>query len=313
MTAPPLCWKPMAVLLTLAALACGKDMMEPDPDDGAFPATLSEVLAAAGLFPYEPQFPLWTNGSLKLRSIRVPSLGTVNISDPTAWSFADGTMFVKTFAYETSAGTRNIETRIIRLRDGQYQTAVYLWNDAQTEAELVTDNRRIPVPVTDLQGNSFDHVVPSYGDCQSCHSAAPTFILGFNELQLNAPITGGTSTQLAEFENAGWFNDPIPATPAEITGDAETKAVIGYLQGNCVHCHNPGGPFDLTFPNFLAKTVNVAAPSGGTLIVPQDPTASVLYTRFISGSMPPVGVQFPDVAAQTMIEQWILNHDFSQP
>lgn len=301
-----------ALAVAVAAIACGKDAVQPDPGDRGFPGTLSDLLAGAGLFPYEPQYPLWTNGALKLRAVRAPGVGAVDISDPGAWDFAEGTMFVKTFAYQTPSGPRNIETRIIQVMDGNYETAVYLWNDAQTDASLVEDDIRIPVGVTDNQGNSFNHVVPSRTDCQSCHGSAPSFILGFNELQLNAPITGGTLTQLEEFQNAGWFSSSLPATPAEIVGDADTKAVIGYFQANCVHCHNPNGPFDLGYQTFFAKTVNVSGPSGGKLLVPQDPAASGLYARLVAGSMPPLGVQFPDAAGQAMIENWILNHDFSQ-
>lgn len=293
--------------------SCGKDTVEPDPGDGGFPATLTELLGSAGLFPYEPQYPLWTNGSTKLRTVRVPGPGSVDTSNPTAWQYADGTMFVKTFAYQTANGQRNIETRVIRAKGGQFETAVYLWNDAQTEATLIVDDIRVSVLVTDDQGHTFDHLVPSRTDCLSCHGSAPSFILGFNELQLNAPITGGANAQLTELDNAGWFSTPLPATPAEIVGDADTRAVVGYIQGNCVHCHHPGGIFDLTYPNFFGKTVNVTGPSGATLIVPQDPSASALYSRFATGSMPPLGVQLLDEAARTMIEDWILNHNFSQP
>jgi hypothetical protein len=223
-------------------------------------------------------------------------------------------VFSKEFSYDQAGGgSRKIETRFIRRREGRWETAAYVWNAQQTQATLVQGNVRTSVAVTDVNGASFDHVVPSQSDCQTCHGSLASFILGFNELQLNAPLPGGTTPQLDDLAAVSAFDRGLPANPAVIAGDDTTKAVIGYLQGNCVHCHNATGAFDMAYPQFLDRVVNVAGPSGNIVVTPGDTLNSGLFMRFATGSMPPLGVQFPDTAARTLIRNWILLHDFTVP
>jgi mono/diheme cytochrome c family protein len=312
MKSPKIFVRTFVALSIIGALACGTEPVEPDPNM-AFPTLLSDLALPTGQG-YDPQFPLWTNGSVKIREAHVPAGKTVDNSAPDVWQFPEEMVLTKTFGYQTATGSvKKIETRVIRRRDLQWETAAYLWNDAGTSATLIEGDQRTPVSVTDIQGNTFDHVVPSYSDCQACHGLAPVFILGFNELQLNAPRVGGTGIQLENLAVTGTFSDPVPAAPAEIGGDPTTEAVIGYVQGNCAHCHHPAGIFDLTYDNFLGKTVNVPSPTGVTLIKPGDAPNSAIYARFASGSMPPVGVELRDETVRLLIENWIVNHNFATP
>ena len=102
---------------------------------------------------------------------------------------------------------------------------------------------------------------------------------------------------------------------------AETAWVLGYVTGNCTHCHN-GEPdlanssFDLRPDVFLANTVGRETESSasglGVRIVPGDPDASVLYLAFTHQdngtdikAMPPLGIQLRDVAAGERMRDWI--------
>src|SRR5262249_13398902 len=106
------------------------------------------------------------------------------------------------------------------------------------------------------------------------------------------------------------------------TGTTDQRA-RAYLEINCAHCHNPGGPartsgLDLraaqTDPSRLGvwKTpVAVGRGSGGRSydIVPGEPDASILAHR--SGStelgvmMPDVGRRLVDEEGLTLVRAWI--------
>jgi mono/diheme cytochrome c family protein len=166
--------------------------------------------------------------------------------------------------------------------------------------------------VVNHEGRTINHRVPGRGQCQVCHGSNTTFIIGFTELQLNSTLTGEPTTQLAKFYQNGTLAGTLPGTPASVSGpDAATTEVLGYVQGNCVHCHNTGSSLDLSPGTFLANTVNQPGPfSGRPLIVPQDPDASEIYLRFSTGQMPALGVQFGDSAAKAMVRSWITTHSF---
>jgi hypothetical protein len=57
------------------------------------------------------------------------------------WNFPDETVLVKSFALETTAGDpasrRWIETRLFTRQQGEWAGYSYIWNDEQTDAELV--------------------------------------------------------------------------------------------------------------------------------------------------------------------------------
>lgn len=298
----------------LAALtACGGSGVSPSGNLEELPPTLSALgLQGPQAVPYTPQYPLWSNGSAKERVVILPAGESVDTSDRALWRYPDGTIFAKTFSYEVPGGgpPRKIETRIIRIRAGDLETVAYLWNAEQTEATLLPGEESTAVPVNDAQGNTFTHIVPSRVSCLSCHESGLQRILGFNELQLNHTLPGHARAQLARLADDGLLSGGLPADPARIEGDEETRAVIGYFQGNCAHCHDAVGFFDMTYPDFFANTVNVNSPRGRPLIVPGDPDSSSIYTDFVSGAMPPLGVQLPDTAMQERVRQWILNHSF---
>jgi mono/diheme cytochrome c family protein len=304
-----------AVLALLLFTACQDSGANP-PDGGALPQLLSELVGdGAGEQPYEPRWQLWTNGAVKGRTIELTQGGEIGTADRANYAFPEGTRFLKTFSYLTQDSPTvpvPVETRVIRLRNGEWETGVYVWRADGTDAELGPATSEVIVPVVDRDGRSIAHRVPSRGQCQECHGNNPTFIIGFTELQLNSTLSGETGTQLEKFYQNGTLSGTLPGTPAVIAGpDAATTDVMGYIQGNCTHCHNTGSDLNLSPATFLATTVNQPGPfSGKTLIFPQEPDSSQIYVRFSSGGMPALGVQLGDSAARAMVRSWILTHDF---
>ena len=305
-----------AAVLALLALSACKDSGTSPTDDGALPPLLSQLVGdGTGDQAYQPRWELWTNGAIKTRTIELTQGGQIGTSDRANYAFPEGARFLKTFSYLTQDSPGSpvpVETRVIRRRNGEWETGVYLWRADGSDAELSAGTSEIPVPIVDQQGRSFSHRVPSRGQCQVCHGNNPTFIIGFTELQLNSTLDGEATTQLAAFYQNGTLGGTLPGTPVAIQGpDAATIDVLGYIQGNCTHCHNTGSDLDLSPATFLARTVNQPGPfSGKTLIAPQQPDSSQIYIRFSSGQMPVLGVQLGDSAARAMVRDWILGHDF---
>jgi mono/diheme cytochrome c family protein len=305
--------------MALALLAaCGESTTPTDQD--TLPQLLSQLVGdGAGEQYYEPRWQLWTNGTVKQRTVELVDGGEIGTADRTSWSFPDGTRFLKTFSYLTQSSPTTpvpVETRVIRRRNGEWETGVYIWRADGSDAELGAATSEIVVSVVDKDGRGIGHRVPSRGQCQVCHGNNTTFIIGFTELQLNSTLAGESGTQLATFYQNGTLGGAFPGTPASVQGpDAPTVDVLGYVQGNCVHCHNTknatSGGLDLTPATFLAKTVNQPGPfTGKTLIVPQDPDNSEVFVRFSTGQMPALGVQLGDSAARAMVRAWITTHDF---
>jgi hypothetical protein len=132
------------------------------------------IKMASNVVPYEVNSPLWSDGALKTRGIRLPAGGKIHVKDcaknptecqvldpntlkccaPVAddgkWVFPVGTVMVKNFMFPDASrpsGYKLVETRLlVRLAPpGQQVAGVntewvgygYQWDDAQTDATIV--------------------------------------------------------------------------------------------------------------------------------------------------------------------------------
>ena len=300
--------------------------------DSDLRGALPERLSALGLYPelpsreswheraayYEPRYPLWSNGSDKQRFIVLPEGASVDTSG-SSWEFPVGTTFFKTFSYlEGKERDRAIETRVLRRTDDGYEFAAYRWLSDQTDAELLDGQKSVRVAV-ELDGESFEHQIPSRLECRTCHESQEPRVIGFDELRLNHALEGAESTQLAALFEREVLSES-PEEPASIEHeDPTTRKVLEYLHGNCAHCHNgsdgPSSAFDLRYPVALENLIGVETTSelfGGLRVSPGEPEASALYkgiTRNVEGGdaqpMPPVGVQRVDTEAAALFYDWI--------
>lgn len=294
--------------------------VDPHPPPDSFPALLSELdVDAAQSDPFAPQWELWANGAMKERRIWLTEGGQIRIADRGNWEFPDGTRLTKTFSYLTKESPDSpvpVETRAILKVNGGWKTAVYRWREDLSDADLLSGDKRVPARIVLPDGASFEHLIPSLEDCQACHASKPSFVLGFSELQLNGPLPGETVSQLERFEQRGYFDRAIPGDPERIAGpDARTRQVLGYVEANCVHCHNATSirvSLDLSHRVFLENTVNQPARNGLPLIVPEDPEGSFFFEQLSTGRMPRLGVQRIDEGAKELLREWILEHEFEQ-
>lgn len=133
-------------LLTLAA-------WDAQPVDGVSvpgparpPARLSEtgLYADPGMLtvdplnrPFVPQYPLWSDGAVKARWIRLPEGATIDATDIDAWRFPAGTKLWKEFSFSG----RRVETRMLwKTSEHDWIFAAYVWNEAQTNADLAPES-----------------------------------------------------------------------------------------------------------------------------------------------------------------------------
>lgn len=295
----------------------------------------STTAVRAGVLAFSPQYPLWSDGTRKRRWIALPPGTSIDASRVDAWEFPVGTRLWKEFAYG-----RRIETRMIeRLADGSWRFAAYVWNADGTEAVLAPEDG-IVVPVADAPGRRY--AVPGRNDCTACHEGPEVPVLGFTALQLSrdrdplAPHADRPATGQPDLGSlvAGGLLRGLPAellrTPPRIKASSPTaRAALGYLHGNCGHCHNAAGALT-GLELVLAQQADVGARSAertvqsllghssrfrpretadATQRIASGHGSSVLTLRMktdnLLARMPPLGVQVVDAEGIALIERWI--------
>jgi cytochrome c553 len=333
------------VTLSLAAAletsrSAGGVRAEGDPE---LPARLSET----GLFepgrpdavhpanrPFSPQYPLWTDGAAKRRWLYLPPGAPIDASREDAWEFPVGTRLWKEFSF----GGRRVETRLLwKVTRGRWIAASYVWNEAQTEAELAPEGG---VPGVAEVAPGRRHSVPSRADCAACHGA-PARPLGVGALQLSTdrdpnaihgePLAPGMLT-LATLVAEGRLVNARPtllSDPPRIrTASPRTRAALGYLAANCGACHDRGSEISANLPSlayadvmagdaaargFVGRGTRFQVPGvaeGRSVVIdPQAPAQSALLARMRSrrpsSQMPPLGTVIGDPQALAALAEWI--------
>lgn len=322
------------------------------PTPASPPATLRETglyLPGAELvvdpahLAFSPQYPLWTDGARKRRWLSLPPNTYIDASRPNAWEFPVGTRLWKEFSVGRAVETRYIE----RLADGSWRYATYVWNEAGTDATLAPVDGISALAIEGAPNNRY--TVPGEADCRSCHEGAAVPVLGFSALQLSddrdplAPHADAFSPiDLRRLVDRGLVRNFPPEwrdkPPRIAASSPHERAALGYLHGNCGHCHNADGspvPVDIR----LAQDASLGAESvaqvlrsllnapsrfrahglahDARVVKPGRPEASTLLWRIRSTNpqtrMPPLGVQALDHKALALLERWINERSSNSP
>jgi mono/diheme cytochrome c family protein len=289
----------------------------------------------AGNLAFTPQYPLWSDGTTKKRWMRLPAGSAIDASRPDEWEFPRGTRLWKEFAFG-----RPIETRFLeRLADGSWRFATYVWNEAGTGATLAPADGIDAHPAQGAPGGRY--AIPSRTDCLACHEGPSVPVLGFSALQLSPdrdPLAPHARPPRPQDENLatlarrgllrGLPSALLEKPPRIAAGDATSRAALGYLHGNCGHCHNDGalGGVELSLAQKAASPGESAERALASLVghasrfrpreaaavqrvVPGDPESSVLVARVKSTNpsarMPPLGVQVADREGIGLLERWV--------
>jgi len=291
----------------LSETGCG------NPDDP------TEMVEAA--ISYNINMPLWSDDLDKKRWMALPDGTTIEVNGEGDWDFPVGTVLIKEFSHN---GER-IETRLLmRHDDGAWAGYAYRWNDDLTDAVLVPTGQQVDL-------GSFLWQVPDSATCFACHGVAITSTLGPKTEQLNGDAlytwTGRRAPQIDTLNHLGMFatspGDPstLPAFPALGSDAPAEDQARAYLDANCAPCHQPGGSanaaMDLRHATPLPD-MNLCdvepdhgdlGVSGAKLLVPGDPSSSLVYLRADSTApeerMPPAGTVLVHSDGVDVIADWI--------
>lgn len=272
---------------------------------------------APGVLPFTPQFPLWSDGAEKRRWVHLPACAKIDTSDMDRWEMPVGTKLWKEFSFN---GAR-VETRYLhRFGPGpnDYVFQAYQWSQDGTDAT--------PVPNGGVKNaNGTEHDIPGEWECEVCHGHAPERVLGLSAIQLSH---AGPGLTIASLSAAGRLT--VPSAGFSVPGNTTARAALGYLHGNCAHCHNPAPsavwfnrPYSL---KLLTTATSVAAtdayltavgvapekfvhPGITHRITAGDPASSaVTYRMSVRGSedaMPALGTELVDPDGLARITAWI--------
>ncbi|MBL9136421.1 MAG: PQQ-dependent sugar dehydrogenase [Verrucomicrobiales bacterium] len=326
------------VRLTYSETVTGDPLPPTLADTGAF-SDLSALTPEPGIVPYEINVPFWSDHAEKRRWFSVPDVTQrIGFDANGAWSFPEGTVWIKHFELELVQGVpdsrRRLETRFLVRHANGVHGLTYRWTSPPTNALLVPEEGMDEVfTITDPGGGVVRTQVwhyPGRGECLRCHTPAAGWALGFNTQQLLRTAAGsaGDTNQIQALAAAGYLlNAPQPWEPLRALAPAtdETASVEwrvrSWLDANCASCHLPGGTalgaWDARASTPLSATGlidglldNDEGDVLNRLIVAGSVAHSMVHTRIRrsgEGRMPPLASQVLDDRASEILSRWITN------
>ncbi|WP_266171008.1 SO2930 family diheme c-type cytochrome [Dyella subtropica] len=321
-----------------------------------------KLMLNQGVMPYDLNTPLFTDYAHKLRTIWMPKGVSVKYDPTNTFDFPVGTVLSKTFYYPKAADGKTgdvartydsshdfagegldlshvhlIETRVLVHRADGWAAMPYVWNDAQTEADLARTGAVLPLTLVaaDNSREDFNYVVPDESQCASCHAqdwvTRKIHPIGPKARHLNRDYhyASGDENQLEHLMKVGYLTGaPAPAQAPRNANWADEHASLdararAYLDINCGHCHNPKGAANTT-----SLTLDASAPEDRHLgvckppvaagrgtgdhmfdIVPGKPDDSILSYRMASADpgemMPEIGRSTVHREGVALIKAWI--------
>lgn len=272
---------------------------------------------AAGMFTYDVNVPLWSDGADKTRALALPEGGTLGVLEDGRLELPVGGVLTKHFARDG----RPIETRFVARRTASdWVFLTYRFRDDGSDAELVGDEG------ADAVLPSGPWAFPSRAQCQGCHNTGggPTLSLELRQLDRAWPAGSVAENQLDALVRLRAFHGELPSPrprPLDALG-ADTEIdwrARSYLHVNCSNCHRPAwlgrNQMDLRIDTSFHDTDVCNVVSGGAdptfslvRLAPGAPERSLLHVRAAKvgdQQMPPFGRLRVDDAAVGVLQDWI--------
>jgi len=250
-------------------------------DSGSYPEKLSDwglvwirdnsIRIADDSFIYTLNTPLFSDYSLKLRTLRIPKNQTVTYDTEASFAFPVGTVVSKTFFYESddnrsisltsewdntldnldTDSIRLIETRLLVRQENGWEALPYVWQGDDAYLKITGDLKELPTVSSDKK---IPYLIPSKNQCASCHVTDHTkgalLPIGLKARHLNHAKTSHGENQLIFMKKNNQLSGF--STPSESPANADyndpddtlDRRARAYLDINCSHCHNVKGPAD---------------------------------------------------------------------
>lgn len=263
-----------------------------------FEGDIKNLNPSLNVIPYEPASSLFTDYALKKRFIWMPNNVKANyVADDKILDFPVGTVLIKSFYYNTiqpNNTTQIIETRLMIRKADRWYFYEYLWNNAQTDALLVSGadfenggvrNFTFQKPNGELIDENYR--IPSESECYACHKIneirTPIGIKPQN-INYSFSFTDGNKNQLQKLVEQGYLNS-YPSSIVSTVDYHDSSQPLelrlrSYLDANCAHCHQDLGRCD-----YRALRLSFSKTTNPTLIgvcVQADETISPTLQKIIS-------------------------------
>jgi glucose/arabinose dehydrogenase len=303
--------------------------LAPNPKAGTvpnFPKTLSktglfadapEEKPAPGVYKFQPITPMWQDGATASHYLAIPGKSTIQ----TEIHKRRGSLLLRynkprdtALAKTIRLGGRRIETQILHF-DGYWRGYTYRWNEAQTDAQLVSAKG------LDATIDGKPWRFHSREECMRCHGGNFNHLYAFTPGQLNH------DNQLQRFRKLQLVDDKFSSvTEAQAMADPHDKTepiearARSWMHINCAHCHRVSGGGSVPIYLNIETPIDQMGLIGRTpqkghfnldnpaLIQPGRPYSSSLYFRSLStgiGHMPMIGAKSIDKDGTKALHDWI--------
>ena len=305
-----------------------------------FKGEMKSLQPNAGVIPFEPITPLFSDYASKLRFVWMPKGKSAVYEEDDVFDFPLGSVLIKNFYYpvdinDSSKGKKVIETRLLIKKKNGWDALPYVWNEEQTDArlEIAGEIKNMTWTKQDGQSTEFNYLVPNKNQCKGCHVDNGTFKpIGPKARYLNTDYSysTGVDNQLQKWTNEGYLAgydssvviETAPNWNDTSSGSLEDRA-LAYLEVNCGTCHSRIGPantsglyltLDEESPAHLGICKSPVAAGKGTGgfrfdIDPGNPEQSILVFRMKSTDpsimMPELGRALVHEEGVALIRQWI--------
>ena len=305
-----------------------------------FIGEMKNLIPSLNVLPYQPASSLFTDYALKKRFIWMPiGVKATYVADNKIFDFPVGTVLIKNFYYNTiqpGNTTKIIESRLMIRKTDRWYFYEYLWNDSQTDADLVVaaDFANGGVENFSFQKTNGEIInenyrIPSEAECYACHKInevrTPIGIKPQN-INYNYTYNDGSKNQLQKLLEQGYL-ESYPSNIVSTVDYHDTSQPIdlrfrSYVDANCAHCHQDQGRCDYRAIRLgFAQTVNptnigvcvqadeIISPTLQKIISPGNYSKSIMNFRLTSVEeserMPLLGRTIVHDEGVALLQEWI--------
>lgn len=275
-----------------------------------FIGDIKNLTPSMNVIPYEPASGLFTDYALKKRFIWMPAgVAATYVADNKTLEFPVGTILIKNFYYNTiqpGNTTKIIETRLLVRRADRWYFYEYIWNDAQTDADLTTgsdfengDTKYFTFTKPNGDVVNEEYRIPSEAECHACHKINEIRTpIGTKPQNINFSYAynNGSQNQIQKLLTQGYLQSAPSNIVSTVDYHDTTKPIDqrfrSYVDANCAHCHqdlgrcdyralrfNYGETNDIANMGVCVQADEVISPTLQKLITPGNYNKSILHYR----------------------------------